>query len=318
VPAARPEPAAPIAVDTSRDGLVHLVRARLTAYGDAHGGAAAADVRSLVASLLRDPAGDIPRLPESAQQAMTLTREATPSVPRITTAFERDAALAQALLQQANSVTYANLGTCSSVRDALLRLGMAGARAVLLSHAVDALFASRALVHRPVVDAIASHLVRTATIARHLAGAAEVPRDDVYTAALLHDVGKLVVLDRLTRLRDDWRREPRIAWPLLSGLLAEAHEALGALTVLSWGLHEDTVAAIAAHHRQPAPIAADAMGQVLCLAERVDIAMITGAPFDLEALVHDARLTAVDLVRARSLLPEALLHPAEPPSAIAG
>jgi HD-like signal output (HDOD) protein len=307
VPRVLAEPPAPAPLDASRDGLVRLLHARLTAFGDAHGGAAAADLRSLVSSILRDPIGSIPQLPESAQQAMALTREAQPAVPKVTAAFERDPALAQALLQQANSVAYANLGRCGSVRDALLRLGMAGARAVLLSHAVEGLFATRALVHRSVVNEIASHLVRTATIARHLAPAFNVSRDEVYTIALLHDVGKLVLLDRLTQLRDAWRREPRIAWPLLSGLLAESHEVLGGLTLGTWGLGQEAVAAVAAHHRTPAPLDADPFGQTICVAERVDIAIVTGAPFDLEMVLHAHHIPAALSEQLAPLLPSMVL-----------
>ena len=94
---------------------------------------------------------------------------------------------------------------------------------------------------------------RTAPVARAIAPAFGVDAETAYSLALLHDVGKLVVFDHVSRLRHDHRRELKMPDLFFRQLLAHLHEPLGGLAVLRWDLGADAARAVAEHHRRPVP-----------------------------------------------------------------
>jgi putative nucleotidyltransferase with HDIG domain len=78
-------------------------------------------------------------------------------------------------------------------------------------------------------------------------------RPEAVTAALLHDVGK-VLLDEaldashLARLRDAWTRQAQPRLDAERDVLGIDHAALGGLIVAHWGLPASVVDAVTRHH----------------------------------------------------------------------
>jgi HD-like signal output (HDOD) protein len=195
--------------------------------------------------------------------------------------FEEDPTLAQALLTQANSSAYGGGRPVLSVRDALQRLGVNVARNVLMGHTVSALLCRPGGRYAAMVDDVWQHMVRTAPIARRIASAFNADPEEAFGLGLLHDVGKLVIFDRLTTLRIELRREVVIPAADLSAILRALHEPLGGLAVHNWNLGDAAASAVASHHRTPVPALRDALSEVLCVAEAADIASVHGEDFDL-------------------------------------
>lgn len=110
-----------------------------------------------------------------------------------------------------------------------------------------------------------------------------------HTAGLLHDVGKLVLLDRAAALAEE-KRAAAVPWPALRAALIGLHEPLGALAVLRWGMGAEAADAIAAHHRAPPPDVHTVLGEIVHVAERVDHAVLRGDRLDLAAVWSEASL----------------------------
>lgn len=105
----------------------------------------------------------------------------------------------------------------------------------------------------------------------------------LFALGLLHDVGKLVVFDRLGELQKTLRRDVNMPHHIMGQVLKILHEPLGGIAALQWGLGPDTAHAIATHHRSPVPEVLDRRGELLYLAERVDLCYNRGRwelPFD--------------------------------------
>ncbi|MEP7347961.1 MAG: HDOD domain-containing protein, partial [Gemmatimonadaceae bacterium] len=136
-----------------------------------------------------------------------------------------------------------------------------------------------------------SHMIRTAPIARALAPAFQVSPDDAYTVGLLHDAGKMIILDRVGSLRTLLRRELLIPYSSLRAILRMLHEDFGALATLEWGLGAKIAHAIATHHRAPVPHVRNSLSEVLFVAERCDLITQQGKRIDLDALWRDGGLT---------------------------
>jgi len=278
-PGASPEPeVVRLAVDASVPGLTAALRHRID---NLLADLIDADSRRLLENIATEPTAMIRQLPAAAQRALALTQRAEPPIAELTMVFEEDPTLAQALLTQANSSVYGGGRPVLSVRDALQRLGVNVARNVLMGHTVSALLCRPGGRYAKMVDDVWQHMVRTAPIARRIASAFNADPEEAFGLGLLHDVGKLVIFDRLTTLRIELRREVVIPAADLSAILRALHEPLGGLAVHNWNLGDAAAAAVASHHRTPVPALRDALSEVLCVAEAADIASVRGEDFDL-------------------------------------
>lgn len=287
-----------LSVDASMAGLTATLRHRIDALlSDLVNG----DSRMLLENVAAEPTATIRQLPAAAQRALALTQRAEPPMTELTEVFEEDPTLAQALLTQANSGMYGGGRPVLSVRDALQRLGVSAARNVLMGHTVSALLCRPGGKYATMVDDVWQHMVRTAPIARRIASAFNADPEEAFGLGLLHDVGKLVIFDRLTTLRIELRREVVIPAADLSAILRALHEPLGGLAVHNWQLGPAAAAAVASHHRDPVPALRDALSEVLCVAEAADIASIRGEEFDL-ALTWDRAVLGGSAIRVERAL----------------
>jgi len=297
--ARRETPVVTLAIDASVPGLTAVLRHRIDALlADVRD----ADARQLLESIATAPTAAIRQLPAAAQRAMALTQRAEPPIAELTVVFEEDPTLAQALLSQANSSMYGGGRPVLSVRDALQRLGVGAARNVLMGHTVSALLCRPGGKYAQMVDDVWQHMVRTAPIARRIASAFNADAEEAFGLGLLHDVGKLVIFDRLTTLRIEQRRELVIPPADLRAILRMLHEPLGGLAVHNWNLGDAAAAAVATHHRDPVPKLRDALSEVLCVAEAADISSIRGEDFDLASTWERAVLAGSAIRVERALM----------------
>lgn len=210
--------------------------------------------------------------PLAAQRALAVSRDPNAGATRLVNLVETDPGLSQGLLRYANSAFYATgSGRCVSLMNAVQRVGTAGVHNVVLRAMVDGLLCRPGGAFQSKVDLVWSHMVRTAPIARGIATACEVNPDEAYALGLLHDVGKLVVFDRLGELRRQLRRDVRFPEPIISLVLRYLHEPLGGLAALQWGLGAGVAHAIATHRRSPVPELLDRRCELLYVAEHLDL-----------------------------------------------
>jgi HD-like signal output (HDOD) protein len=233
---------------------------------------------------LRGPTGTMIRQPPAAaHRALALTRDPDVGGGAIVRLIEQDPSLSQALLKFANSAYYATASTsCVSVHIAVQRVGTTGVQNLVLARMVEGLLCRPGSAYQSMVDQVWMHMVRTAPVARVLAPEFGLHADAAFALGLLHDVGKLVVFDRLGTLRATLRRDLDLPRSLVSRVLAQLHEPLGALAALEWSLGGMGARAIGTHHRSPVPDDPGLGSELLFLAERLDLAQTRGEPVDLE------------------------------------
>ncbi|MEP6571582.1 MAG: HDOD domain-containing protein [Gemmatimonadota bacterium] len=230
--------------------------------------------------------------PLAAQEALAMCRNTEASIGQIVALFQRDPILTQALLRQANSSYYARGGgTCISMLDAAVRVGTKGAYNVLLGSMVEGMLCRPGGSFGTMLNEVWTHMVRTAPIARRIGPAFGVGSEPAFALGLLHDMGKLVLFERISALRSDRRRDVRLSPTFVRWALRRLHEPLGALAVLRWGLGEEAAAAVARHHRQPPPEAGNPRSEVIFVAERADLAEVAGRKLDLEEVWTVGELT---------------------------
>jgi HD-like signal output (HDOD) protein len=268
------------------------------------------DLMTLVGQLAGDPEGRLRQPPTAAQRAMAACTNEDVSASAVVALLEQDPMLAQAVLARANSAYYHRSGPpCLSLAEAVTRQGRRSVHSVLLQQTLSGLIYSPGGEWNGMVGLVWSHMVRTGPIARTVAPLFDVDPEQAFALALLHDVGKLAVFDRIATLRTAHRGDLDLPRPAIVLALRFLHESLGGLCALGWGFGDDAASSIARHHRDPIPIERDAASEVIWLAERIDLAARRGVPLDLPALWHASGLGA-DPVRVQDALDQFAAVPA--------
>lgn len=137
---------------------------------------------------------DIPSLPDVVNKILEVLNH--PSVPasEIARLVSCDPGLTSKVLRMVNSAAYGFQRQISSTQHAVMILGFSNVRGLVLSASIFKLF--EGLTHPGGLNhnAFWEHSFSTAVAARLLARKLPVPgADDVFSAAMLHDIGKVVL-----------------------------------------------------------------------------------------------------------------------------
>ena len=253
---------------------VHLGRSKFDAdYGL---GAVTIDCSSLglvgeeeltqrIVEVFESPGYQPPRLPAVATELLALSNRQDVEISQIEALLERDPMLAGEVLSVCRTAAYDRGGTVSSLRDALVRIGLKKLREIVMQAAMSArVFRSSA--YKSCMEVVQEHSRVTAHIARLVSEKTSVDEEQAFLAGLLHDVGIagiLIVLGDTKR----GQQPPDLdaLWPAIHG----AHGIAGARMVGFWSLPEDVGIAVALHHSVLRGGVDHPLAAVICLAERI-------------------------------------------------
>jgi putative nucleotidyltransferase with HDIG domain len=243
-----------------------------------------------------------PALAESRDRLLRLVGESQPSIADMVSAVESDPALAISVLRLANHRPGPRGGKVTSIRDGVELLGPAAVEG--LAERVDVFdFFERTPTWDVAPERFRLHAVAVQRAADRIAREVDhIDRDEVLVAALLHDIGKLVLVQAYpgypgqvhgdartpeTRLRAE-RRELGVDHALVGGVLARR-----------WELPSRLASTIERHH------ADDAVGEtaVVRLADML-AHYVNDQPVDPSQLLQTARAVGLDRRRLRSILYE--------------
>jgi putative nucleotidyltransferase with HDIG domain len=227
----------------------------------------------------------MPMLPSLVPHVMPLVTDKDASVLRIARVVSKEQVLATRVLRLANSAYSAPLHEITTINDAIVRIGTAAVRNVVLA----VCFASR-----PSNDAyggrgrdLADHGVGTAYLARLVAEHCGSDPDEAFMHGLLHDIGKLLLL----KLSADFVRSGGVLPPAdeLEQFFAERHAALGAEVLSRWQLPAQLQEPVMFHHNPDGASAYRRYAEVAYVANRLSHRYGFGCPEDPEdgALLDD-------------------------------
>ncbi len=256
------------------------------------------DVRALVSE-----AQELEPLPASTTRLASLVAQPEWDLDEIVAAISFDQALAGMLLGLANSAVSGARVEVNTIRDAVGRVG-AG---TVLSLAVGARLKHELMQALPAYDIAEGGLFRHSVCAALAAQrAAEVtgtePPPESFAAALLHDIGKLILgrflPPHLSRHLREQREEQGLSWiEAENATLRINHAHLGGLVARSWKLPATIEEAVHSHHA-PDEVEnerARAVCRVVRLADCVAISVGAGttdrAAPDLDAALADFGMT---------------------------
>src|ERR1035438_5129610 len=197
----------------------------------------------------------LPSLPSSHAQLTAELRKPEPSVERVADIISRDIGMTTKILQLVNSAFFGLSQPASNVVEAVMYLGLATIRALVLSTQVFSQF-DQETIKAFSIDGIAQHCWMTGVIARRIAEFEQRdPKisDQCFLAGLLHDLGYLILAAGLPEPRPHAlkaaRESNRPVWEVEQTELSASHAEVGAYLLGLWGLLTPVVEAVALHHR---------------------------------------------------------------------
>lgn len=245
-----------------------------------------------------------PVLDATVMRVIRLCDDAETTAADLVDALEQDPTFAANLLRYCNSAAMSMPIRAKTVRQAVMLVGRRALRRLALETATFR-FLERARGNgRASCGQLHLHAITVAGGAVAVADEAQIPADLVHLAALLHDVGKLVLpeafgedpCDEIAR-RAPSGSERAIAEREAFGI---DHAQCGALLVEAWGLDEQIAALIAWHHGGAAGIASPTAEAACIQVADAVAAMLHGGTPDhalLEVALHRANLS-VDVLDA--------------------
>jgi len=207
----------------------------------------ALDLKNM-ASLLKS----FPSMPGAAVKLLALVDDPEISVTRIEKILRQDAGLTANLLKLANSAYFGIPSKIGSVRQAVLLLGLKRLIQMVIASCVSAIMDKPVPGYDLPPGELWRHSLAVTVAAEGLVKELKIEAaEEIFTAALLHDVGKLVLGEFVA---DDFKKidnvlSPEIAFETAEDMvLGTNHADIGARILNQWSLPPGIVNAVRWHH----------------------------------------------------------------------
>ncbi len=216
-----------------------------------------------------------PSMPGAAVQLLALIEDPDINVSQIESILQRDAGLTANLLKLANSAYFGIPSKIGSVRQAVLLLGLKRLIQMVIASCVSAIMDKPIPGYELPPGELWRHSIAVSVAAEGLVNELNVEAaEELFTAALLHDVGKLILgrpmADAFHQINDEISRGIALE-AAEEKVLGTNHADVGARILSQWSLPGNIVNAVRWHHDPEAAEKTDPMldivhvANVLCI-----------------------------------------------------
>jgi len=194
---------------------------------------------------------DLPSIPRTYMELRKALADPETSIERVVRIVEKDVAISAKILQLVNSAFFGLTREISDIKMAVSYLGINILQNLVVSIEAFRMFQPKKAIPGFSIEELHSHSQLAARIAAHFPAEKKLP-GAVVVAALLHDVGKLVIAERapdhFARAVAGAREERRPLFVVEEELIGVSHAEVGAYLLSLWGLPYPVVEAVAHHH----------------------------------------------------------------------
>ncbi len=241
----------------------------------------------------------LPVLPEAYRRISEELAKGDPSPKAVGDIVARDVGLSANILKLVNSAYFGLARNLTDPHQAVIVLGVDLIRSLILSLHVFQSF-GQGEVHSFSLPLLWNHCLRTSALARAIAGAEGLKKnmvDMACTAALLHDLGKLLLdircTDECQQVYQIVRAQNRRVADVEAELLGVTHAQVGAYLLGLWGLPGPVVDAVASHHTPQSAPGPDTLSNVLYFANLLEHETFVFNDHYARPVPHPERLEAI-------------------------
>lgn len=208
--------------------------------------------QTLVAGEITNEIESLPSFPAHIKEIQRLCFNPETKIKEISDRIKRDPGLTTNILKIANSAGYMTINRVETIEEAVLKIGMKGINTLIVASGVQKIMESR----YKKFEAMWKHSHRAAFYSQRIAIQYKKVRlvEFVYLAALLSEIGRLVILSIKPEISEKIKGLVGIKGIGDSGVLEEmslgiSHSTLGSMILKKWGFNEALVNTIEYHKR---------------------------------------------------------------------
>lgn len=204
-----------------------------------------------------------PMLPSAALEIHELSCNSDVDTDKLIALLEREPMLAGQVLKVANSPAFRGRDAETSLRNAVLRLGLKNLGEIVFELALH-MRVFRSAEYSDLMEGLRRHCTACANLCRLLANRAGQDPENAFLCGLLHDIGAAAILIVLGERR---RSEPALEGAVLEEVVRQTHEDVSGMLVKLWKLPDDVVEVVSHHHTRQAVEAAPLLSSVVVVAD---------------------------------------------------
>lgn len=240
----------------------------------------------------------LPVLPEASRRVLTVIHDPIASTGEVAEVINEDPVLSARVLKLANSALFGSVEPIRELHVASARIGMRGLVQVVQVSAQSDLYTSKEPHFREMIHELWRHSLATAHAAELLAATrSDVSSGEAFFAGLVHDIGKVLLLDFIAGQYTGPKGRLRESPELLQRVIDTFHPLVGLHLTDRWNLpfqYGFTTFYSEAPHRCPVDSWLP-LTHLVCLASRIAEVSGYGAPSsddgDVQAHPSAQRLT---------------------------
>ncbi len=192
----------------------------------------------------------IPR-PDIALKVLSMAHDANSSIPELAKKIEQDPNLTANMLRMANSSYFGFMREISSIKDIIIRLGFETIKLLAITGASAGLLNTPQKAYGLEARSLWNHSFACAILGSIIARYARSEENfSIYTAGLLHDIGKVLLNKPLheATLSTTINKKFSSIIELERSMLQTDHAKVGMVLLQSWGLPDSITIPVGYHH----------------------------------------------------------------------
>jgi putative nucleotidyltransferase with HDIG domain len=231
------------------------------------------EAKSFIEILKEHVSSEKAQLPAFNRTGLAIQQEMArpdPDMQVIEKQILRDPALCGQLLKVANSAFYRGMVEVTTVRNAMVRLGLSEVSNLVVLLTQKQSFNTQDPFIREYMDQLWVHSVACALGAKWIAKECRLPSkmNEAFFAGLLHDIGKAFLLMAIGDLKKSGQIAENVPQTFIEEVLGTLHQSLGAQLLKSWNLPE-IYCTVAEHHHDESMDGQDIVLPIVSLANKV-------------------------------------------------
>ncbi len=196
----------------------------------------------------------VPTIPTVLERITLLLQNPQTSAEEIGRAITTDQSLASKVLKLVNSAFYGFPGRISTITHAVVILGFATIKNLVLTTTIFEVFKNKQSAENFDMERFWFHSVACGAAAKSLAGFVGCnEREECFIAGLLHDIGKIIICrylpDEFEQTTDYVQKNDSLFLDAEEKLFSNTHQQIGGFLAESWNLPRSLQYPILYHHR---------------------------------------------------------------------
>ncbi len=243
---------------------------------------------------------ELPSLPHIVIEVMRLTDDPDSTAFDINNVLNQDQNMTAQVLRMANSVYYGYSRRIASVTDAIILIGFNAVRSIVLAASMSKILKRELKGYIMGEGELWNHSQSAAIFARLLAKRVKFNSiETAYTAALLHDIGKLVLNSYMSEayqeVIDTVHREKKPFNIVEDKIFGFNHAVIGGKITEKWNLPSELSDAITYHHD---PLSSEINPKLTAIVHIADAATLQmGMGLGIDGLLYELSDEALSLLK---------------------